>query len=406
MRIGSIPAIGKSAGASSRRALPRVFASGIVLFALFFLALMFAGKGTAAEPSAPSAPRTDQELATEKFLSNLEGALSQKFFDYRKRPKVRVAVFDFTDGSGNVVKAGVSWADQIARRLYSRPQFEVVSHEQVIRYLSWNSLGTIGSLDASGLRLLQRRINTMDPGNGIHVLIVGEVKKGMGRSLQIQVSLVNFEFKVGEMELEKNLVDFVPLTAEIPLPTEQALQEAGEILVRGEKQTFTEGRLVVLANTRGYPLIDSEYLSRFQKDQAFEWEKIPYVLMVGKEDYTMPKQVQIGAGKVSLTPLQLSSNAPKRLEHAFLHGKCATNEVYFDEMIPAMKYQINASFIDLRNGQTYSDLTEVEVYSGATTIVVLSFFVPSEKERIRSGILPRINIFYLYGKGLEILPRG
>jgi hypothetical protein len=51
-------------------------------------------------------------------------------------------------------------------------------------------------------------------------------------------------------------------------------------------------------------------------------------------------------------------------------------------------------------------LTEVEVYSGATTIVVLSFFVPSEKERIRSGILPRINIFYLYGKGLEILPRG
>jgi hypothetical protein len=383
-----------------------VFPSGIALFVLIFLALMFAGKGFAAEKAIPSAPQTEQEVAAEKFLSNLEGALSQKFFDYRKRPKVRVAVFDFTDGAGNVVKAGVSWADQISRRLYSRTQFEVISHEQVTRYLSWNSLGTIGRLDAASLRLLQRRINTMDPNNGIHALITGEVKKGVGRSLQIQVSLVNFEFNVGEMELEKNLTDFMPLAAEIPLPTEQALQEAGEILVRGEKQTFSEGRLVVLANTRGYPLIDSEYLNRLQKDQSFEWEKIPYVLMVGKEDYTMPKQVQVGTGKVILTPVQLPPSAPKRLEHAFLHGTCVTNDVYFDEMIPAMKYQISASFIDLRNSQTYSDLTEVEVYPGTTTIVVLSFFVPSEKERIRSGILPRINIFRLYGKGLEILPRG
>jgi hypothetical protein len=120
----------------------------------------------------------------------------------------------------------------------------------------------------------------------------------------------------------------------------------------------------------------------------------------------MPKQVQIGTGNVILTPLQLSPSDRKRLEHSFLHGKCATNEVYFDEMIPAMKYRLSASFIDLRNSQTYSDLTDVEVYPGTTTIVVLSFFVPSEKERIRSGILPRINIFHLYGKGLEILPRG
>jgi hypothetical protein len=75
-------------------------------------------------------------------------------------------------------------------------------------------------------------------------------------------------------------------------------------------------------------------------------------------------------------------------------------------MIPAMKYQLNASFVDLKNNQTYSEATEVEVFSGATTIVVLSFFVPSEKERIRSGIPPRINIYQLYGKGLEILPRG
>jgi hypothetical protein len=378
----------------------------VAFFVFIFLALMFAGRGLAAEKSAPPALQTEQELAAEKFLAKLEGALTQKFFDYRKRPKVRVAVFDFTDGSGNVVKAGVSWADQIARRLYSRPQFEVVSHEQVTRYLSWNSLGTVGRLDAANLGLLQRRINTMDPKNGIHALITGEVKKGMGRSLQVQAYLVNFDFKVGEMELEKNMIDLVPLRAEIPFPTEQALQEAGEILVRGEKQTFSEGRLVILANTRGYPLMDSEYVTRFQKDQPFEWDKIPYVLMVGKEDFTMPKQVLIGAGNVTLAPLQLPPGAPQRLEHAFLHGKCATNEVYFDELIPAMKYRLSASFVDLRNSQTHSDLTEVEIHAGSTTVVVLSFFVPSEKERIRNGILPRISIFRLYGKGLEILPRG
>ena len=379
---------------------------GIALFILIFLAMMFAGKGIAQEKGNPPVPQTEQEVAAEKFLANLEGALSQKFFDYRKRPKIRVAVFDFTDGSGNVVKAGVNWADQIARRLYSKTQFDVVSHEQVTRYLSWNSLGTIGKLDAANLRLLQRRINTMDPNNGISALITGEVKKGVGRSLQLQVYLVNFEFKIGAMELENNLVDFVPLSTEIPLPTEQALQDAGEILVRGEKQTFTEGRLIVLANTRGYPLIDSEYLSRFQKDQPFEWDKIPYVLMVGREDYTMPKQVQLGIGNVILTTLQLPPGDRKRLEHSFLHGKCATNEVYFDEMIPAMKYEVSASFIDLRNSQTYSDLTEAEVYPGTTTVVVLSFYVPSEKERIRSGLPPRITIYHLYGKGLEILPRG
>jgi hypothetical protein len=75
-------------------------------------------------------------------------------------------------------------------------------------------------------------------------------------------------------------------------------------------------------------------------------------------------------------------------------------------LIPAMKYRLDASFIDWRNNQTYSETTEVEVYPGTTTVVVLSFFVPSEKERIRSGLTPRINIFNLYGKGLVILPRG
>jgi len=59
----------------------------------------------------------------------------------------------------------------------------------------------------------------------------------MGRSLQIQVSLINFEFKVGEMELEKNLIDFVPLTRKSRCHG-QALQEAVKS-GRGRSQTFT-----------------------------------------------------------------------------------------------------------------------------------------------------------------------
>ena len=389
---------------------------GVFLFVLLFMAALLSGCATdqkaAAEkaeppPASPTAAlQTEQEVAAEKFLSSLEGSLANKFFDHRERPVVRVAVFDFTDGAGNVVKAGAAWADKIARRLYSQPQFEVLSHERVNQYLSWNSLGTVGKLDVAGLRLLQRRINTMDPGNGIHALITGEVKKGTGRSLQLQAYLVNFESKIGEMELEKNLIDMLPVGGEIPLPTEQAVQEAMEVLVRGEKQAFAEGRFLILANTRGYPLVETEYLKQLTKEQAFAWDKIPSVLMVGREEYTMPKQVQIGAGKVTLTPIELPLRSPKRLEHYFLHGKFATNEVFFDEMIPAMKYQLNASFIDLKNNQTYSETVEVEVFSGTTTIVVLSFFVPSEKEKIRSGMPPHIKIFPAYGKGFEILPRG
>ncbi len=384
---------------------------GVSLFVLLFMAFLLPGgatdeKATGEKAGPPPALQTEQEVATEKFLANLEASLAAKFFDYRKRPVVRVAVFDFTDGTGNVVKAGEAWADKIARRLYSQPQFQVLSHERVKQYLSWNSLGTVGKLDAAGLRLLQRRINTMDPGNGIHALITGEVKKGIGRSLQLQVYLVNFESQIGEMELEKNLIDTRSLWAEIPLPTEQAVQEATEVVARGEKEAFSEGRLLILANTRGYPLVETEYLKQLTKEQAFAWDKIPSVLIVGREEYTMPKQVQIGAGRVTLTPIELPFRSSKRLEHSFLHGKFATNEVYFDEMIPAMKYKLIASFIDLKNNQTYSETVEVEVFSGTTTIVVLSFFVPSEKERIRSGIPPHIKIYPAYGKGLDILPRG
>jgi hypothetical protein len=71
-----------------------------------------------------------------------------------------------------------------------------------------------------------------------------------------------------------------------------------------------------------------------------------------------------------------------------------------------MRYQVSTSFIDFKNNQTYSEMVEVEVYPGATTVVILSFFVPSEKERMRNRTFPRINVYQLNGKGLEILPRG
>jgi hypothetical protein len=409
MRTKFFPEVGIKAGRKKGRPkhirwVPALL--GGVLFPLFLFSFLLGGEGGAAEKPALSLLPTEEEVATEKFLSQLETALAQKFFDFRTRQVIRVAIFDFTDGDGNVVKGGVAWADRIARRLLSQPQFDVVSHDRVTRYLSWNSLGTVGKLDAAGLRLLQRRINTMDPGNGIHVLLTGEIAKGAGRTMQVQAYLTNFEQRLGERELEKNLIDLLSVSGEIPLPTEKALQEISEIVVRGGKQSFSEGRLLILANTRGYPLVETEYLSQFGKDQPFAWDKIPYALVVGKEEYTMPKQVQVGAGKVTLYPLEVPMKSPKRLEHSFLHGKCATNEVYFDEMIPAMRYQVSTSFIDFKNNQTYSEMIEVEVYPGATTVVILSFFVPSEKERIRNRTFPRINVYQLNGKGLEILPRG
>lgn len=409
MRTKFFPHVGVRAGGKKGKPEPtcRVRALlGWMLIPLFLFLLLPGGKGGAAEKAAPPALPTEQDMATEKFLSQLETALAQKFYDFRNRPVIRVAVFDFTDGNRNVVKGGVNWADRIARRLHSQPQFDVVSHERVTQYLSWNSLGTVGKLDATGLRLLQRRINTMDPGNGIHALLAGEITKGAGRTMQIQAHLVNFEQRLGERELEKNLIDLLTVSGEIPLPTEQALQEVSEVVVRGERQSFVEGRLLILANTRGYPLVETEYLSQFSKDQPFAWGKIPHALVVGKEEYTMPKQVQVGAGKVTLYPLEVPMNSFHRLEHSFLHGKFATNEVYFDELIPPMKYRVMSSFVDIKNNQTYSETTEIEVYPGATTVVILSFFVPSEKERVRNRTFPRINIYQLNGKGLEILPRG
>jgi hypothetical protein len=89
---------------------------------LFYMALLCLLSSTlfifAGEILATQGGRTEQEAATEKLLSNLEAALAQKFFDYRERPVIRVAVFDFTDGEGNVIKAGEAWADMISRRFY------------------------------------------------------------------------------------------------------------------------------------------------------------------------------------------------------------------------------------------------------------------------------------------------
>ncbi len=376
-------------------------ACSTALLFLMLAALIFPGFAPAAEGNP-----TEEEMAAEKFLSNLEAALAKKFFDYRLRPVIRVAVFDFSDESGNVVKAGIVWADRIARRLYSQPQFEVVSREKVADYLLWNGPGSLGRLDASALRLWQRRINTLDPGNGIHVLITGEVRKGTGRSVQVQAYLNNFQFRIGPSEMENNLMDVLPVTAEIPLPTEQAVQEANEVVVKGEKQALNEGRLIIMANTRGFPLVESEYFSQFSKEAPFPWAKAPHVLVTGKEEWMMPKEVRIGLGKVRLSPVENRPDSLKRLEYSFLHGKCGTNEVYFDEMIPVYGYRLLSSFIDLKTNQTHSDTTQVQVYPGTTTVVVVSFYVPAEKERIRTHQAPRINIFQFYGKDLEILPKG
>jgi hypothetical protein len=376
----------------------------MLLLSLILAIFRFSGEGSAAEGLTSGRLPTEEEVATEKFFSSLEATLAQKFFDYRNRPVVRVAIFDFTDEAGNVVKYGRELADKFTKRLYFRPQFEVVSQEKIKRYLSWNGLTALGKLDAEGLYRLQRRINTLDPANGIHALVIGEIKKGVGRSLHVSVSMVDFQFKVGAFELENNIFDRLPLEAEIPLPTEQALQEANEILVRAESHFLEEGRFLILANTRGNILLETEYASQFRQDRTFPWTKIPYVLTLGPAQVSLPEQIKIGLGNLVLSPLGRDKSSGKRLEYSFLHGKCATNEIYFDEIIPAQSYRLIASFIDLKNNETFSKSAEVPIYSGSTTVAVLSFYVPSERERIRNKQIPRIDIFTLFGKGTEILP--
>ena len=376
----------------------------MVLLLMPFGSFIIPGKCPAAEGGPRGGMMTEQEVATEKFFSNLEATLGEKFFDYRKRPTIRVAIFEFTDEAGNVVKSGRELADKLTKRLYLKPQFDVLSQEKINLYLKWNGINTLGRVDAESLQRLQRRINIMDPGNNLHALVMGVVKKGVGRSLQVSASLVNFQFKIGAIELEKNIIDRLTLTTEIPLPTEQALQEATDVLVRRESGFLEEGRLLILVNTRGNALQQTEYLSQFSKDQPFPWAKIPYALTLGKEEVVMPDQIRIGLEKLLLTPLPPRPDPGKRLEYFFLHGKCASNEIYFDEIIPAQSYHLITSFLDRKNNEPYSELTEVQVYPGATTIMVITFYMPSERERIRNKRSPRIDVFPLFGKGMEVLP--
>jgi len=376
----------------------------MVLLWMALESIFFPGPWPAAEGPPREGLMTEQEVATEKFFSSLEAALSEKFFDYRKRPRIRVAIFEFTDEAGNVVKSGRELADKLTKRLYLKPQFDVLSQEKIDLYSKWNGLNTLGRIDAQSLQRLQRRINTMDPRNDLHALVIGEVKKGMGRSLYVSASLVNFQFKIGAIELEKNIIDRLTVTAEIPLPTEQAIQEATEVLVRRESRFQAEGRLLILVNTRGNALLETEYVSQFSKDQPFPWAKIPYAFTQGKEEVIMPDQIRIGLEKLLLTPLPPGRDPGRRSEYYFLHGKCATNEIYFDEIVPAQNYHLITSFLDRKNNEPYSELTEVQVHPGATTIMVITFYMPSERERIRNKQVPRIDVFTLFGKGTEVLP--
>ena len=51
-----------------------------------------------------------------------------------------------------------------------------------------------------------------------------------------------------------------------------------------------------------------------------------------------------------------------------------------------------------------AEIAGAKILAGATPIVVLSIYVPSEKDRIRNKQTPRINAYQLWGKGTEVLP--
>lgn len=357
-----------------------------------------------AEEKSPEQRLSEQELATEKFLSNLEAKLAHKFFDYRQRPVVRVAVFDFNDGAGNVSKVGREIAEKISRRLWGQKQFSVLSREKVEQYLQWMGMTTLFKMNAPMLYRWQKRINTMDPGHGLHVLIGGEVQKGVGRSLRLSASLINFETKIGPRELENNILDLTNINGEIPLPTEQALKEALEIVTRGEIRPAAEGRLLILASNKGHNLMETDYVKGFTKERPFPWSEVPLLFIPSKEEGVMPENVKVGLDRISLSPLTWGKDPGKQLEYSFLHGKCSTNLVYFDEIMPAQSYRLVITITDPKSYETRSLMKQVTVYPGATTLVVLSFYIPSEKERMRSKQTAQINIFQLWGKGTEIFP--
>ena len=377
----------------------------IAVMSLLGMGLGLSPDVNAAEAVPSKLLPTEQENAAEKFFSALEASLAEKFFDARQRPVIRVAVFDFTDGKGNGVGAGKELAEKITRRLHRQSQFEVVDQGKLQRYLALNGLNTMGKLNASAFSSFRRRVNTLDPDHGIHAIVTGEVQKGMSRNLRVTASILNFEAVLGAFELEKNLLDVRQVQAEIPYPTEKALQEASEVILPALSSTLKEGRLVVLANTRGNHLLATSQTQTFGVEKPFTWEKVPYVLILGKEEVTMPGQIKVGLDQLVLSPLEFRKDSAERLEYSFLHGKFGTNEIYFDEPIPAQEYGLVTSFVDLKTNETHSDQTKIQVHPGATTVAVLSFYVPSEKERIRNNQVPGIQIYQLFGKGLEFLPK-
>ena len=377
----------------------------IALMSLLGMGLVLGADAYGAEAGPAKRLMTEQEIAAEKFFASLEAALAEKFFDARKRPVIRVAVFDFTDEKGNGVGAGKELADKITRRLRLQSQFEVVSQNSIQHFLALNGMNTMGRLDAATFSNLRRRMNTLDPGHGIQALVTGEVQKGVSRNLRVTASLYDFEAPLGALEKEKNLLDLRQVLAEIPYPTEKALQEATEVTVPNLNRELKEGRIVVLANTRGNQLLGTPQIETFGVDREFPWEKSPYVLMVGKEEVMMPGEIRVGLDHLVLSPLEFRKNSAERLEYSFLHGRLGTNEIYFDEPVPAKAYRLVTSFLDLKTNQTYSEQGEIQIHPEATTVVVLSYYVPSEKERMRNKQIPGIQVYQLFGKGLEFLPK-
>ena len=377
----------------------------IALLSLLGMGLVLNPDIDAAEATPSKLLPTEQENAAEKFFSALEASLAEKYFDARRRPVVRVAVFDFTDGKGNGVGAGKELAEKITRRLHRQSQFEVVSQGKLQRYLAMNGMNTMGKMDASAFSSFRRRVNILDPENGIQAMVTGEVQKGMSRNLRVMASILNFEAPLAAFELENNLLDARQVQAEIPYPTEKALQEATEVIVPALSRSLKEGRLVVLANTRGNHLLVTPQIQAFGVETPFPWEKAPYVMVPGKEEVTMPGQIKVGLDHLVLSPLEFRKDSAERLEYSFLHGKFGTNEIYFDELVPAQEYELLTSFLDLKTNETYSDQAKIQVHPGATTVAVLSFYVPSEKERIRNNQVPGIQIYQLFGKTLEFLPK-
>ena len=239
----------------------------IALISLLGMGLVLSADGYGAEATPSTRPPTEQENAAEKFFSALEASLAEKFFDARQRPVIRVAVFDFTDGKGNGVGAGKELAEKITRRLHRQSQFEVVSPKKLQRYLALNGMNTMGRLDAPAFSSFRRRVNTLDPGHGIHALVIGEVQKGMSRNLRVTASIFSFEAPMGALETGEEPPDLRQVQAEIPYPTEKALQEATEVTLANRNRHLREGRLVVLANTRGNHLLATAQTQAFGADK-------------------------------------------------------------------------------------------------------------------------------------------